>query len=136
LVIFGNKEDNMKRLKMVITTLALVFGVVAAVPVAYAAPCGTPGATAKDCVSQGTQKANTGGPDIPTFISNVVRVMLFIIGAVSTIMIIYGGIKYSTSAGDSNKVTSAKNTIMYAVVGLVVSILAYTIVSFILDNIK
>ena len=46
-------------------------------------------------------------------------------------MIIYGGIQYTTSAGDSGKVTNAKNTILYAIVGLIVSILAYAIVNFV-----
>ena len=47
-------------------------------------------------------------------------------------MLIWGGILYTTSAGDSNKVTTAKNTIMYAVIGLVIAIFAYAIVNFVL----
>ena len=50
-------------------------------------------------------------------------------------MIIIGGIKYVTSNGDSSGVTSAKNTILYAVVGLVVAVMAYTIVNFVLTNV-
>jgi hypothetical protein len=46
-------------------------------------------------------------------------------------MIIYGGIRYTTSAGDSSHVKAAKDTILYAVVGLVVAILAYAIVNFV-----
>ncbi|MCL2445045.1 pilin [Candidatus Saccharibacteria bacterium] len=65
----------------------------------------------------------------------IVNVLLFIVGIISVIMLIIGGIKYSTSAGDSGKVTTAKNTIMYAIVGLVVAILAFAIVNFVVDNI-
>lgn len=49
-------------------------------------------------------------------------------------MLIWGGILYTTSSGDSNKVTTAKNTIMYAVIGLVVAIFAYAIVNFVLTT--
>lgn len=61
----------------------------------------------------------------------VVNVMLFIIGAISVIMLIYGGIRYTTSGGNANSVTAAKNTIMYAIIGLVVAIFAYAIVNWV-----
>ena len=60
--------------------------------------------------------------------------MLFIIGVLSVIMIIYGGIIYVISAGDSGRVSKAKNTIMYAIVGLVVALLAYAIVNFVITR--
>ena len=63
----------------------------------------------------------------------VSNVLLFVTGAVSVIMLIFGGIKYTTSNGDQNAVTSAKNTIMYAVVGIVVAIFAYAIVGFVIN---
>jgi lysylphosphatidylglycerol synthetase-like protein (DUF2156 family) len=66
--------------------------------------------------------------------NTIVNVILFLVGAISVIMLIYGGIKYSISAGDTSKVTSAKNTIMYAIVGLVVSILAFAIVNFVIRS--
>ncbi|QWQ32311.1 hypothetical protein KOY48_00145 [Candidatus Minimicrobia naudis] len=49
-------------------------------------------------------------------------------------MLIWGGIRYTTSAGDSNKVTAPKNTVLYAIVGLVVAILAYAIVNMVIDK--
>lgn len=66
--------------------------------------------------------------------TQVINFLLFFVGVVSVIMIIYGGIQYTTSAGDSGKVTSAKNTILYAIVGLIVSILAYAIVNFVTNT--
>ena len=66
----------------------------------------------------------------------VVNVLLFIIGAVSVIMLIYGGIRYTTSGGNANSVTAAKNTVIYSIVGLVISILAYAIVNFVVTNIE
>lgn len=61
----------------------------------------------------------------------VTNVLLFIIGAIAVIMLIIGGIRYVVSGGDSAAVTSAKNTILYAVVGIVVAILAYALVNFV-----
>ena len=47
-------------------------------------------------------------------------------------MLIIGGIRYVISGGDSKKVTDAKNTIMYAIIGLIIAILAYAIVNFVI----
>lgn len=65
----------------------------------------------------------------------VVNTLLFIIGAVSVIMLIFGGFRYVTSGGDSNAVTSAKNTILYAVIGLVVALLAWGVLDFVITSI-
>jgi hypothetical protein len=64
----------------------------------------------------------------------VTNVLLFIIGAVSVVMLIIGGIRYTISQGDSSAVTSAKNTILYAIIGLVVAILAYAAVNFVISS--
>ena len=74
--------------------------------------------------------------DANVVIKNVTNIMFFIIGAVSVIMLIYGGIRYTTSGGNTNSVTAAKNTVIYSIVGLVISILAYAIVNFVVTNIK
>ena len=60
--------------------------------------------------------------------------LLFIIGAISVIMLIIGGIRYTVSGGDSAAVTSAKNTILYAIVGIIVALLAFAIVNFVLTQ--
>jgi hypothetical protein len=67
--------------------------------------------------------------------TTIVNVLLFIIGAVSVIMLIIGGIRYTVSAGDSGNVTAAKNTIMYALIGLAVAFLAFAIVNWVLGAI-
>lgn len=64
--------------------------------------------------------------------TTIVNILLFIIGAISVIMLIYGGIRYTISGGDSSAVTAAKNTILYAIVGLIVAFLAYAIVNWVL----
>lgn len=69
------------------------------------------GAVGGDCTDAGV----TGT------IKTVVRILSVIVGVAAVIMIIYGGFKYITSAGDSSKVSSAKSTLVYAIVGLVVA---------------
>lgn len=64
----------------------------------------------------------------------ITNVLLFLIGAVSVIMLIIGGIRYTISGGDSAAVTAAKNTILYAIVGIIVALLAYAIVNFVLGS--
>ncbi len=68
--------------------------------------------------------------------STITNVLLFVIGAISVIMLIIGGIRYTVSGGDSNAITSAKNTILYAIVGIVVAILAYAAVNFVVGSFK
>jgi multisubunit Na+/H+ antiporter MnhB subunit len=61
-------------------------------------------------------------------------VLLFIIGAVSVIMLILGGIRYTESQGVSSAITGAKNTIVYSIVGIVVAILAFAAVNFVIGS--
>src|SRR5689334_5232328 len=78
------------------------------------------------------QQADLFGPS--GIFKTITNVLLFIIGAISVIMLIIGGIRYTTSGGDSSAVTSAKNTILYAIVGIVVAILAYAVVNFVITS--
>ncbi len=77
-------------------------------------------------------KANT---KINGIITSVINIFSLIVGIVAVIMIIIGGLKYITSGGDSGNVTGAKNTILYAVIGLVVVALAQFIVKFVLGKV-
>lgn len=92
-----------------------------------------PGSSAQDCIKAGADvKTGTGTKTLGEQIQNVVNVLLFVLGAISVIMIVIGGIRYTLSNGDSSAISGAKNTILYAVVGLVVALLAYAIVNFVL----
>ena len=120
--------------------LALGF-TVAAAPVSYAAdPAFNQGITDGAGNAQGKDQAtclfgyedeSCGGNGIFKTVTNV---LLFIIGAVSVIMLIIGGIRYTVSAGDSSAVTAAKNTIMYAIIGIIVAILAFAVVNFVITS--
>lgn len=82
----------------------------------------------------GTVCSDAAPTDLKITVKNVINTLLYAVGIASVIMIIYGGIMYVISAGDSGKITKAKSILIYAVVGLVISILSYAIVQFVVDN--
>lgn len=67
--------------------------------------------------------------------NRILNTFTYIIGAVAVLMIIIGGLRYVTSNGDPAQLTGAKNTILYAAVGLVIAAMANAIVNFVLTNI-
>lgn len=64
----------------------------------------------------------------------ITNVVLYIVGVIAVIMLIIGGIKYVISGGDAKKVTDAKNTVLYAIIGLIIAFLAYAIVNFVITS--
>jgi hypothetical protein len=77
---------------------------------------------------------DSSGVGLGGTLKNVISVMSILIGVIAVIMILVGGFKYVTSGGDTNKVNSGKDTIIYAMVGLVVAALAQVLVHFVLST--
>lgn len=67
-------------------------------------------------------------------LKNVISILLYVAGTIAVIMIIVGAIRYITSDGDSSKAAQAKNTIIYAVIGLVVAVMSFGIVTFVVGR--
>lgn len=67
-------------------------------------------------------------------ITNITNTLLAVVGIIAVVMLIYGGIRYIISGGDQKKVTDAKNTILYAIIGLIISLLSYAIINFVLNS--
>ncbi len=118
---------------------ALLFVPVLALAVSTVAPAVSTVSAAGEDLSitggAGSAKGNDQPDDLfgaDGIFRTITNVLLFIIGAISVIMLIIGGIRYTVSGGDSNAVTGAKNTILYAVVGIVVALLAFAVVNFVL----
>lgn len=88
--------------------------------------------TSGDCSSAAVDNATT---TVDSLLTTVINIISLVVGVVSVIMIIIGGMKYITSGGDSGNVSGAKNTILYAVIGLVVVALAQIIVKFVLAKV-
>lgn len=76
-----------------------------------------------------------GETGVNSVIKTVINILSLAVGVISVIMIIIGGLKYVVSSGDSSNVSSAKNTILYAIIGLVVVALAQIIVRFVLNKV-
>ncbi|MCB9820285.1 hypothetical protein H6796_03240 [Candidatus Nomurabacteria bacterium] len=80
-------------------------------------------------------KINSDRTRLPELVTSIVNILFYIVGVVAVIMIIVSGIKYTTANGDANKIQSAKNTLMYSVVGLIVAFLSFAIVNYVINNI-
>lgn len=87
-----------------------------------------------NCTSGGITDAQAQ-QKINDLLRSIINLFSLIVGVVSVIMIILGGLKYITSGGDGGNVSSAKNTIIYAIVGLIIVALAQFIVRFVLTKI-
>ena len=67
-------------------------------------------------------------------IKTVVNILLWAVGILSVIMIIFSGFRYITSSGDASKTKSAQSTLIYSVVGLIVAIMAWAIVNMVIKR--
>jgi uncharacterized membrane protein YvbJ len=78
--------------------------------------------------------AGTGKTNFTDIAKKIINILSVLVGAVAVIMIIFGGFRYVTSAGNDSNVSAAKNTILYAIVGLIIVALAQVVVHFVLNN--
>ncbi|HET9098137.1 MAG TPA: pilin [Candidatus Saccharimonadales bacterium] len=133
----------------VLSLIALItFAAPLAIPVAAHAAGGTSGGCSNNItsgISSGATDAaggsavncnstTVGNNSVSTLASKVVNIFSIIVGAVAIIMLIYGGFRYITSGGESGRVSGAKNTIVYAIIGLIIVALAQLIVHFVLSQ--
>ncbi|HMH70199.1 MAG TPA: hypothetical protein VK502_02275 [Candidatus Saccharimonadales bacterium] len=122
----------MKKWKQIIMTIAILAGTGAA-----ALPAADVGAidVFKQCGSNstsavcGAQKDSASG-----MITNVINTLLYVLGMIAVIMIVIGGIRYTTSNGDSSSTKAAKDTVLYSVVGLIIAMLSFAIVNFVVGR--
>ena len=77
----------------------------------------------------------TNGKSLMEVVQTVLNVIISVLGIVTVIMIIVGGVQYMTSQGDPAKATKARNTILYGVIGLIVALLSFAIVNFVLKEV-
>ncbi len=125
-----------QRLKQFIVSLSIVvLGVGAMTPALASAAAST---TFKNNACGGLSEVggscSGGGKEISSVIKTILVVLSSIIGAVAVIMVMLSGFRYITSGGDSQKVATAKSTLIYAIVGLVIVALSQLIVHFVLQK--
>ncbi len=128
----------LKKAKLFIVALASVFAISTPALAVYAQT--DPSQDIQDNACQGINlntsnstcnEKQKGEDKVIGIIKTIINVLSLIVGAICVIMIIFGGFRYMTSGGESSGVSGAKNTILYAVVGLVVVLLAQAIVRFV-----
>jgi hypothetical protein len=140
-----------QRIKKLLTSLlvaSVLFAPIAIPAMASAAtappPCTTNNTNIQGCITAGTCLTTTvnsacqndnGVVRVNSLLVTIINVFSLVVGIIAVIMIIIGGIRFILSGGDSANVTSARNTILYAIVGLVVVALAQVIVHFVLTKV-
>jgi len=119
----------MKKVLASLATVAMVLSGAMAVAPVYA----TGGV---DNANSYISDANDGNStDLMGTIKVIVNVVLGIVGLIAVVVIIVGGINFTTSQGDAGKVKKARDTILYGIIGLVVALLAFAIVNFVMSNV-
>lgn len=151
-------------IQLTLASLVAIFGLALTVPQTsqaidvFSGACGGGGNTTPNTGGTTTNGGNNSGGSTPAeggesssgggsgticgstdekvedIVKNVINVILVVLGMAAVIMIIIGGIRYTVSNGDASAIKGAKDTILYAVVGLVVAILSYAIVNFVLGR--
>ncbi len=124
-------------LTVTVSLLTAVFGL--AVPAhSYASAFSSSNAKDQACSgisgSEQSGACTTPGRSVTDIIRTVINFLSAIIGAIAVIMMVVSGFKYVSSGGDAGKITSAKTTLIYAIVGLVIVALAQSIVQFVLTK--
>ena len=124
----------MKIFTKILTTGILIVGLLGVfTPVVSAANginiCSEENGNSVYCKNRGSGETQVNG-----IIKTIVEVLLTAVGAISIIMIVIGGIMFVLSSGDAQKAAKARNTVLYAVVGLAVSLFASAIVNFVFNR--
>ena len=121
----------MKKLR----SIFMVFGIIAGL-IVFTAPATqaiNPFGTACDANSSATLCASKGDSAM-SLVHKIINLLIYAVGIIAVIMIVIGGLRYTVSSGDQAGVTTAKNTVMYAVIGLVVAVLSYAVVNLVITR--
>ncbi len=148
---------RMKKIQKYFVAFVLILGIVCAIPAVVRAQTAEPvtvpqsSPSIADNVCRGVIATESGkkdtditiadcseseGTGFDSLMKRVINIFSVVVGSVSVIMIIIGGFRYIISGGDSAGVTSAKNTILYAIVGLVIVLFSQAIIRFVLTNFR
>jgi hypothetical protein len=121
------------QLRLVAASLAVMgsMGVPLLQPaIAYGAPVDV----LTKCNSDSQVCKGTNSNSLFTLITNVINLLIVIGGIIAVIMIVMGGIRYTTSGGDAGQTKTARDTIVYALVGLIVAIMSFAIVNLVISR--
>lgn len=123
-----------KRIALFALTLVSLFVVSSSLVPVTASASGTGDAICDGIKQANNDGCNGGGAALTNVVANIVNIFSVIIGIVAVIMIMVGGFKYVTAGGDSGKISSAKSTIIYAVIGLIIVAMAQSLVKYVVNQ--
>ena len=128
-----------RKLNTVLVALTLI--IAAASPLllsgtTFACPSTAPSGSAASQVLSGVGEtgADCNSSNVPTLLTTIVNIVSMVAGVLAVIMIVVSGLRFMSSGGDSQKVSSAKSALIYALVGLAVAALAQALVLFVLQT--
>lgn len=124
-------------MKKILFSLVLVLGLLLPASVSaqfdpLESACDSTTSDASVCQVDGNNNPIAGSEGI---ILRVVRILSYVVGVASVLMVIFGGLKFITANGDSNNISSGRNTILYALIGVVVFLISQLIIRFVLSNV-
>jgi len=128
-------------MKRILLTLLVVLGLGTSFAFAHSATPVYADAKSEICNGVGAASGSTGctasagQPSVNSLVKTIVTVLSWIVGVLSVIMIVFAGFQYVNSGGDTNKTAGAKNTLIYAIVGIVIVAFAQAIVQFVLGKV-
>jgi len=125
----------MRRIQLAIASLVLALGVGFAAALPVYADAGDAKNDVCAGLTTGGGACNDNGKEVTGLVRTIINVISVIAGFVAVVMIIVGGMKYITSGGESSKTASAKNTIIFSLIGLVIVAMAQVIVRFVLQQV-
>ncbi len=129
------KANTISAMIVLASLFALTFAMQPAMAVHIEGHSANASAACDGVVLAGGSCDDSGETGIRNVITTIIDVLSIIVGAISVIMIIIGGLRYVISSGDSSGTAAARNTIIYAIVGLVIVIFAQAIIAFVVGRV-
>ena len=124
----------MKRFILGIITMSVIIGISSTIIAPSAQAIGEGGASAGANLARGDNTPGNFASGDTSIVRRAINLMLYGVGILSVVMLIWGGVRYVISGGNKESITAAKNTILYAIIGLLVALFAYAIINFVITT--
>lgn len=128
----------MKTLRNLVLVGLTLIGITSFVPVVSAADPAAPASPGESLQGEAEEAIRDAGADggasLSDVITDIVNALIFVVGSISVIMVVVGGIRYTLSGGEASATQGAKDTILYALIGVGVALFAYTMVNFVINR--
>lgn len=117
----------------------IIFGIIAILSFSFVSNVAFADSDVKSQIKQGITDAggkDDDGKEFTDWIADMTKYILFFVGVLAVLVIIYSGVLFILAAGNPQTIAKARSSLIYAVVGLIITILAYAIVNFVVSNVS